>query len=178
MKAPYRSFGALMVTAALAGCGGGSTGSPHTATTATGSPNFAKAERVCEAMLRETRQVGRKFIPATERRGGSNILALETEFLVKPGLRVLNHAAGRLRAIDAETKNSTFQVYVGLFEPIIQLGELRLQAGRTDNLAEANNLVQQMEDLGEEQRSVAQQAGLKTCSIDFLHALTTSWTQK
>lgn len=175
---PRALMGGVLVALALAGCGTGSSEPSHLISTPTRSPYIARANQICGMMLRETRQLGRRFIKAVAATDQPSLLALETKALLGPGLGVLDRASKQLRAVSARAQDAALGVYVGLFEPIIQLGELRLHAGRTGNFAESQNLEQQMEQLGEEQRTAARLAGARTCGVNFLHALTAAWRIK
>jgi hypothetical protein len=162
---------------ALPGCGGSSdSGEPTQAKVSTAPrPYVAEADGICREMLRETRQLGRRFVKRAVEAGESNFLGAETEHIVKPGLVILRRTASRFRRLSAQSHDPSLAVYVGLYEPLIQLGELRLAAGRVDDLNEAKNLERQMEELGAEQRVAAQLAGLRSCEVDFLQALVSSW---
>ncbi|MGN6558576.1 MAG: hypothetical protein ACTHLH_11290 [Solirubrobacterales bacterium] len=170
---------AVALALAVAGCGGSDSSStvPQGAAARQRSAAYLrKADEVCAAMLRRTKKLGHEFI---EKATGSNpptLLSLQTELLVKPGLAVLRDTARRLRGIAAEAEDPELSLYAGLYEPLIQLAELRLRAGREGDPAESQNLQRQMEEIGAEQRQVAAAAGLENCQADFLQALVSSWT--
>jgi hypothetical protein len=164
----------LVCIVALPACGGGS--SQSSSVTDTGRTGYRPAVNgICRDLLRETRKIGRHFIQSVQAGGQEDLLAAETQELVRPGLRVLERTSRRLRAVQARVQNPALGVYVGLFEPIVQLARLRLRAGRAGDLAESKNLERQMEELGAEQRTAARLAGVRVCQVDLLHALTSSW---
>jgi hypothetical protein len=180
MRARAVALALLLGLVVAAGCGGsGDSGEATQASRpAAPKPYVAKANRICRGMLRETRRVGRAFIKRAVETRAENLLTAETEQIVAPGMRVLKRTARRLRRLSARSHDASLAVYVGLYEPLIQLGELRLAAGHADDLNEAKNLERQMEELGAEQRLAARLAGLGACEVDFLQALVSSWRSK
>ncbi|HEX2391914.1 MAG TPA: hypothetical protein VHI77_03235 [Solirubrobacterales bacterium] len=167
----------LIAVLALAGCGGSSDAGETTGAAQPTAPKryLAKGDAICRQMLRETRRVGRRFIKQAVEAEETSLFGAETERIVKPGIVVLERIARRFRALSAEAHDQSLAIYVGLYEPLIQLGELRLAAGEAGDLNEAKNLEAQMEEVGSEQRLAARLAGLHACEIDFLHALVSSW---
>jgi hypothetical protein len=166
----------LLAVSAFAGCGSGSEATSPSTTQATASKPFVTAaDRVCREMQRETKQLGHGFLARVASSPQHNLLRAETEILVRPGIRILDRAAARLRAVDERSEDPSLSVYVDLYEPLLQLAKLRLAAGEAEDLASAKNLEGQMEQIGAEQRVAARIAGLRDCRVDFLHALVSSW---
>ncbi|HXQ88932.1 MAG TPA: hypothetical protein VN733_04765 [Solirubrobacterales bacterium] len=161
----------------LAGCGGSDSDPSSEATAPPLTAAHAReANATCEEMLRRTKVLGQGFIERASGATPRTLLELQTELLVQPGLDVLRDTARRFRRIAAESGNPELSLYAGLYEPLIQVGELRLQAGREGDPAESQNLQRQMEEIGAEQRQLAVALGLESCRIDFLRALVESWS--
>jgi hypothetical protein len=184
-RLPVAAVAALVLTVlALGGCGGGGEETTAAATTqqeaTTTAPRprayVAAANGVCRQMLRETRRLGRDFIAEVAASPEHDLLGSMTEGLISPGVTVLSRIAARLRAVEAKYPDPALSVYVGLYEPLLQLARLRLSAGEAEDFGEAKNLETQMEQIGTEQRLAARRAGLRDCGVDFLHALVSSWS--
>jgi hypothetical protein len=61
-----------------------------------------------------------------------------------------------------------FESYVALFDPIVSVVRDRVQAGETGDSTRAHELELLLVDLSKLQRSLAREAGLKTCDVDFI----------
>jgi hypothetical protein len=178
---------AVLLVLLLSACGGSSSSTSVSTVATAPSSGGAKepeggasmayvkpAEATCERLLAEARQIGRSFVHKVIEVNATNPEEFEMSKLIRPGVRSLERIAARFRAIEKRHPNPNFDVYVGLYEPLLQLAHLRLAAG--DDQAEGKNLERQMESVGAEQRLAARQSGLKACRIDFLHALVASWS--
>ncbi len=67
--------------------------------------------------------------------------------------------------------SSQFNLYVGLFEPTIELAEQRLEAGRSGEPERGQALERLIAGLGDKQVSIAAELGLDACEISFTKAL-------
>jgi hypothetical protein len=169
---------ALILALLLAGCGGGSetTGTqtePSQGQATAGNQAYAAAaDRICAAMIVDSRRMGDRFraIP----RVGVDALTLTTQRLVKPALPILERSAARLRALAAEADSVELGSYVALFDPIVAVVADRVEAGEAGDSERARELELQMIDLSELQRQLAQEAGLQTCDVDFIATFATS----
>jgi hypothetical protein len=128
-------------------------------------------------MLRHAKKLGSEFAARVTRTGVTDLVALAPKVLFRPGLAEIEAAAARMRSIAGANPNPRFAVYVDLYEPLIQLGQLMLSAAEESDIAETQNLQIQMENVGGEQRTAARLAGLDDCRVDFLHALVASWSR-
>ena len=173
----FRRLSILAVAAlALAGCGGGNdeSGGDGGGSTAAAlpAPVAAKAEAICRQLRREARQIGnalpRGTVPTT--------LAMTTDLLVAPSIPVLEGVAERLQALEPQAKDPEFELYAGLFDPIVVLAKQRLTAGEADDSTASEGYEAMLTDLGDEQRQVAARTGLRDCQVDFQHVLVSSIT--
>jgi hypothetical protein len=165
------------VTAAILGlaltassCGGGDGGGEASRTALKPTPAplpervVVRADRNCRWMLRSVERVGERA-GHTEYRSG---LELTTEGIAKPGLALMRHLAKKQGTLQAAAADPRFDAYVELFDPIIVLGEQRLEAGQAGDEDRAKQLQELLTGLGAEQREAAAGAGLKACDLDFL----------
>ncbi len=161
-----------LVTALLAfflvGCGGGSdtTESDATGATRSGDAYLAKADRVCAAMIADSRRMGDRFRQVP--RVGVDALTLTTRHLVKPAIPLLESNARRLRALEPQADSVEYESYVSLFDPIVSLARERALAGEAGESDRAHRLELLSLQLSLLQRSLARDAGLKTCDVDFI----------
>lgn len=172
---------ALSVTAVFSGCGssGNSAPTPTVGSTGAGLDRpasrvdkahyIARAEGVCRRGLRETRALGRNLSEivanaASPQRGITN-------GLVRPGTEILSREAARLRGLRPRPDSQALEIYLGLFDPIVELGRQRLVAGNADDPDRAHSLELMIASLGNEQSVAARRFGLKACSVPFTRAL-------
>ncbi len=167
---------AALIAILLVGCGGDAeTTSPSAATaTPAGADNAAsaaQAEQICAEMVAESRRMGARF-----RRLGEvnvNALTLTTRELVAPALPILERNAGRLRALQPGA-GVEFGSYVALFDPILSVVRKRVEAGEAGDSTRAHRLELVLIDLSNLQRSLAREAGLETCDVDFIRTFSTT----
>lgn len=134
----------------------------------------ARADAICARALAETRRLGQE---ASRLPGSSDPLELTTEQLIKPGIVIRERLAGRLRALPAPSRGAdAVAAYLELFDPLEVLTRQRLQAGREGDIEEARRFETLMQELAEEQRVAAEQAGLDACAADFVSAAFPSQT--
>jgi hypothetical protein len=180
------SGGALAVVAvaaalALAGCGGDSGSQPQT-TTSSAKPGsrpdgagerhyVGKANAICRNTVRETRRLGRRFSSAANP-NPSDALELAIKGFVKPGIPILEREARQLQRLKPVAANPDFDRYVDLFDPIDALAHELVHAGATGNDDAARRIQRLMTDLGDDQRALARQLGLRACDVDFVQVLT------
>ena len=126
-----------------------------------------QAEDVCRRSLGEARALGRKL----PRILASSSFPQEaiTSGLVKPGVEILSGEASRLRGIGIP-ESRALQIFVGLFEPIVELGRQRLDVGVRE-VERAHSLERLIAGLESEQSAIARRSGLKACGISFNRAL-------
>jgi len=129
-----------------------------------------KAEGICRRSLAATRALGRRLPQILD--GSSFAQEAVTSGLVKPGVAILSTEAARLRALGTPEADA-LQTYVGLFEPIVELGRQRLdaEAGEIDRMHSLEQLIAGLED---EQSAIARRSGLKACAVSFNRALAQS----
>jgi hypothetical protein len=166
---------ALVVLASiLAGCGSGG-GSSTGATTTTSVPAATaahqgrEAEAVCAKMVNNATRLGKKAFAIDPSRYASS-LEFTTEALIAPSLPVVEGSARELRAIIITGAEPKLGAFVNLFDPILALLQDRVRAGRQGNSEEAHEVEQQLIELGQIQRTLAKEAGLKSCDVDFVGA--------
>jgi hypothetical protein len=157
----------------ISGCGGGN--GNESVTTANASPTaVAKAEANCEQLRRRVIRLGRRAFR------GAPVPVETAARIVRPSLVLLEAFAHRQQLLAKSSGDPTFLLYARLFEPIIVLGHERLRTGEeyAAGNAEASTLARGYENLmttvADEQREVAQHAGLEACAIDFTRILTRS----
>jgi hypothetical protein len=163
----------VLIALLLSGCGGSSEttaqespAQPRAATEAGSRDYVAAADRICAEMIADSRRMGARFARLSS--PGISALALTTRELVEPALPVLERSASRLRALAGKTKNLALESYVSLYDPIVTVVRGRVEAGKAGDATRAHALELQMLDLGELQRKLARDAGLKTCDVDFI----------
>lgn len=151
-----------------AGAGKQSTGK---SADAVASGAFARqAESVCRRSLTATRALGRRLPQILS--DSSFPQEAVTSGLVKPGVAILSNEAARLRALGTP-ESEALQTYVGLFEPIVELGLQRLDVG-TGEIDRVHSLEGLIAGLEDEQSAIARRSGLKACAISFNRALAQS----
>lgn len=132
---------------------------------------FAKqAEGVCRQSLERTRALARKLPHIFS--GSSFPQEAVTSGLVQPGVAILSSEAARMRTL-GRPPSSALQTYVGLFEPIVELGRQRLDV-EAGEVAREHRLEQLIAGLENTQSAIARRSGLKACAISFNRALAQS----
>ncbi len=156
----------------LAGCGGGDSDEPaapeQRVPTSESDPGYAsEANAICRKAVQETRELGQELLAT----GGSSSEAIEltTEDLIAPGIEIRERQAERLRRLDPPADPDPFLVvYLDIFEPLGELSQQRLEAGRAQSYAKVSQLEDLMLDLANEQTRAARRAGLDDCAVDFV----------
>jgi hypothetical protein len=157
----------LIVAAVLTSCGGGSAATTASSRSPASQRALVKADANCELMLREVKRLAKGVLSS----GYKNNLQLTTEGFAMPGMRVVKRMARRQQALAAAIDDPRYDVYAGLFNPIIILAEKRVRAGQDEDLATSINLQERLTTLGIEQQLAANKAGLPACEINFLEAM-------
>jgi hypothetical protein len=172
----WRSLVALAAAAALlllAACGGGDQSTQ--AQTELTPRTVARANATCRYFRRQAHELGQGVLSLP-----LEALPLTVEHLVKPGIPLVRRVAKRQQALARQAADPQFTTYADLFDPIIVLLQQRLRSGEAalrKKLAvdpDAQQLDDLLADLGEEQRLVAHEAGLRDCDTDFNQVLTSS----
>jgi hypothetical protein len=163
---------AIAALVLFAGCGGGGSDASSEESLRPADPAYAKkANAVCAKAVRQTQQIGKQLTKAGISPQTPDLLAVTTEQLVRPGIRIRAQLADELRALRPPTAGAeTVQAYLDLFDPLEELARLRLQAGVENDLEEARRLESLMQELGEEQQAAARLAGLEVCATNFVLA--------
>jgi hypothetical protein len=171
---------ALAVAAVLAGCGGSESSDTSvankTGTSAASGPEssvqtvrYAKqAEKICAHGVRETQALGRRLAGVVS--SSPTPEAAITNGLVKPGIEILEREGSSLRSL-GQPPDSSWQILVGLFDPIVELAHQRLQATAAGEPERARELEQLIGRLEGERTAAARQLGLDSCSVQFTRAL-------
>jgi hypothetical protein len=161
----------VLIALFLCGCGSGSETTageaqarPH-AEAAEKSAYVAAGDRICAGMV-----VRFAHLPDL----GLDTLTLTTRELVKPALPILERSASRLRALERRANSLALESYVSLYDPIMAVVRDRVAAGEAGDATRAHALELQLLDLSNLQRSLAREAGLKSCDVDFIHTFATS----
>jgi hypothetical protein len=164
-----------LLIALMAGCGGGSKPTPATSTSTAAPASgpstesyVARANAICRDALAETHAMGQRLLAS---RSGGDALALTTNGLVRPGIRIRERMAERMRKLALPAEGAgLFAAYVQLFDPLDSIARERLRAGKAGQEARAHDLETLLVELGDEQKAAAQRAGLHTCAKDFFTA--------
>lgn len=127
-----------------------------------------RAEAICRDGLRETRVLGRG-LPKVLASSDSPQKGI-TNGLVRPGTEILSREATKLRNLEPVPNSRALEVYLGLFEPIVELARQRLEAGVGDP-EQARKLELMITSLEDEQSAAARQFGLEACAVEFIRAL-------
>lgn len=163
----------------VAGCGGGEAGEePARPPDARTNPAvIARANANCRQFLREAEAVAADAFEDLD----GNLLELATTRIVRPTVPVLKRMASKQQALAKRTENQAFQLYAGLFDPIVVAAEERLRSGLAairEGGGRASRRSKELEDvmthLGEDQRDAARRAELPACTADFRKALVSS----
>jgi len=134
----------------------------------TGDAYVAKADEICSGMIADSRHMVNRFMETPH--PGVDSLTLTTQELVKPAIPILERSARRLRALKQKATSVKFDSYVTLFDPIVSLARDRVRAGEAGDTGRAHTLELLLVELSTLQRSLAREAGLKTCDVDFIEA--------
>jgi hypothetical protein len=171
----------VLAVATLAGCGGsgddGAEATTKTATSASGqadsgvdSARYAKrAERVCARAVRETHKLGRRLSEVVS--NSATPEAAITNGVVKPGIEILEREGSSLRNLGQPPGPRTWEVFVGLYDPIVELARQRLQATAAGEPERARSIEQTIARLEGERSAAARRLGLDSCSVQFSRAL-------
>jgi hypothetical protein len=183
-RADIRRFSALLATAVtvavvLTGCGGSGNSQTDTTRSNSSPPRpvsgvnktryVERAEAICRQSVRETHTLGQELSQTASH--STSIQDTIARGLVKPGIGILSRQASRLRGLRPIPSSRDLYVYLGLFDPIIELSRQLLQAGETGNTAQSHNLELMIAGLGNEQSAAARHFGFRTCSVGFTSAL-------
>jgi hypothetical protein len=128
----------------------------------------AQVEGVCRNTRVEIDGVSRRLAREIGNSSGPDAIG---EALVAPGIRILRKEASQLEELPGVSGSPQLETYVGLFEPIIELAELRLEAGRAQEPERNRSLELLIAGLTEEQVTIARELGLDACSVGFTEAL-------
>jgi len=163
-----RAVASLALAAVLVGgCGGGDgsaeSSKPRPATA-------RRAEAACRDFRREVEGIARGALANPP----STTAELMTERLVRPSIPALERIARRQQALEPAMANAQFDLYAGLFDPIVVLAQERLRAGRASELSRSKETERMLTELGVEQRAIARLLGLHACDVDFQHVLISS----
>lgn len=127
----------------------------------------SRADDNCRWMLHSVKRLAR----SVDLSDYSSGLELTTEGFAKPGMKLIENLERRQRALQAAADDPRFDAYLALFDPIVVLGEQRLEAGLAGQEARSKHLQDLLTDLGAEQREAAAKAGLVACDVDFFEVL-------
>ena len=128
----------------------------------------ARSEAICKDTQREIKKLGRGLAQRISAASGLDAIG---EALVAPGIRILTRESSRLARLEEPSNPPRFQTYTGLFDPIIELSQQRLDAGRAGELSRGRDLELLIAGLTEKQAAVARELGLSACGVDFTQAL-------
>lgn len=128
----------------------------------------ARSEAICKDAQREIKALGRGL---AKRISGASGLDAIGGALVAPGIRILARESSRFARLEEPSNPPRFQTYTGLFDPIIELSQQRLDAGRAGELSRGHEIELLIAGLTEEQAAIARELGLSACGVDFTQAL-------
>lgn len=166
---------------AIAGCGSSSGPNPEIAgkplrpatsrsvSDAQKARYVAEAESICSRSAREARAIRRR-LPTVISHSKSPEEGI-TNGLVRPGIETLRLEATTLRRLQPRPSSRALEVFLGLFDPIVELGLERLRAGIAGKLDRARRLEVMIARLEDEQSASARQFGFRLCGIGFNHSL-------
>jgi len=128
----------------------------------------ARAEAICKRSVSEINLLGQRLADALAENPGGDAIGSD---LVAPGIRILDRESSRLGGLQAESDSPHFDLFVGLFDPMIELAEQRLEAGRAAEPERGQTLERLIAGLSDEQVAIARHLGLDACSVGFTAAL-------
>ena len=171
---------ALAATTLLIGCGSSGNGNSGTAADSTGAathpagarvalPRFVeRAEKICVQGKRETQALGVRLSQVLSHSSPQDAI---TNALVKPGIGILNRERTSLKDLGPAPDSRTVEIFLGLFDPIIELAHQRLQATASDEPDQARSLEVMIARLEDERSAAARRLGLDACGVPFSRAL-------
>jgi len=123
--------------------------------------------------VRDARRVGREF---RTRLGSSapDPVNIAAEGLIKPGLPVLEREARQFRQLSDEKGDASLARYVAIFDPIEALAHDLVRASSKRDFDAVRRIEKLMTDLGQDQRAMTRELGLRACDVDFVNALTST----
>jgi len=130
---------------------------------------IARAESICRQSIAEIKGLGTKFPTAAA--DGASVGETIAAGLVRPGIVILDRKVARLRAIEPIPASEDLRVYLGLYDPIVELSRQLLQPSEANDGARSKELELMITQLGHEQRDVARAIGFKACATTFTEAL-------
>jgi hypothetical protein len=172
------ALGAVVI---LGGCGGSDETAPATSGDSAGADTsqaasgvdrghyVARAEAICRRSLRETGELGRQLSRVIS--SAASPQRAITNGLVRPGTEILSRQGSDLRNLGPAPDSRALEIYLGLFDPIVELARQRLQAGTADEPERAHSLELMIADLENEQSLAARRFGMRACSVPFNNAL-------
>jgi hypothetical protein len=161
----------------LIGCGGGSetetvssrTGPSPAVTRADVERYVAEAEPICRQSVSETEVLGERLPQAASH--SETLQETVARGLVRPGITILSRKASRLRDLKPTPESENLRVYLGLFDPIVELSRQLLQVSESGDAGRGHELELMIADLGSEQSAAARRFGFRACSVEFTDAL-------
>jgi hypothetical protein len=171
----------LAVAVILGGCGSSDSGETEAATETTSSTSrnahsgvdparySKRAEGICARGVRETHTLGRRLAEVVS--NSATPEAAITNGVVKPGIEILEREGNSLRSLGQPPDSRTWQVFVGLYDPIVELARQRLQATAAGEPERARGIEQMIGRLEGERSAAARQLGLDSCGVQFSRAL-------
>jgi hypothetical protein len=127
-----------------------------------------RAESICKQGLHEIGVLSRHLAQSLGNSPSTDAIGSE---LVAPGIKILDRKASRFDSLRAASDSPDFNLYIGLFDPIIELAEQRLEAGRAEEPERGQALERLIAGLGDEQVTVARRLRLDACTVSFTEAL-------
>jgi hypothetical protein len=172
---------AVVVVVVAGGCGSSSSSAPRVTpdssqtsvqrqmSTAEWMDYARRAEAICDRSIRETRALGRQLSEVVSH--ATTPLEGINNGLIRPGIEILSREANNLRALGTQTRSRSLEVFLGLFDPIVELARQRLGTGVSGDPGQAHSLELMIADLENEQSAAARQLGLSKCGVTFNSAL-------
>jgi|GEM_PF-5314148 len=130
---------------------------------------IARAEPICRRSIVEVHALGEHLAAAAG--DAESIGATVASGLVKPGIEILSDKAADLRAIRPAPNAADLNVYLGLFDPIVELSRQLLQAAEANDGSRLHELELIVADLGREQSAAARGFGFRDCALGFTDSL-------
>jgi hypothetical protein len=179
MKRTAVAVALVVVASLLVGCGsgGGPSSSTGSVTTSLSASEIARqkqeAEAICGRMVVDAHHLGQKAggVDASKYK---STLEFTTEALIAPALPVIERSARELREVKGEGGERHLDAYVGMFDPILSLLIERVRAGRDGDGDKSHEIEEQLIELGGIQQQLAEEAGLKACTVDLVGSFVAS----